>query len=79
MGGGAIGANDTVRLAFTVYPACEHGDGYDVPEALPACGARQSAPRAADLLIQYVTDSLKGEVQVPADGRVIRKKSTNPG
>jgi 2',3'-cyclic-nucleotide 2'-phosphodiesterase (5'-nucleotidase family) len=78
-GGGAIGGNDTIRLAFPVYPACEHGDGYDVPEALPACGERQSAPRAADLLIQYVTDSLKGEVQAPADGRIIRKKNTNPG
>jgi 2',3'-cyclic-nucleotide 2'-phosphodiesterase (5'-nucleotidase family) len=78
-GGGTIGGNDTVRLAFPVYPACDHGDGYDVPEALPACPARQSAPRAADLLMQYVTDSLRGEIQAPADGRIIRKKSTNPG
>jgi 2',3'-cyclic-nucleotide 2'-phosphodiesterase (5'-nucleotidase family) len=78
-GGGAIGPNDTVRLAFPVYPACEHGDGYDVPEAQPACAARQSAPRAADLLIQYVTDSLKGEVRAPADGRIIRRTNTNPG
>jgi 2',3'-cyclic-nucleotide 2'-phosphodiesterase (5'-nucleotidase family) len=78
-GGGAIGGNDTVRLAFPVYPACEHGDGYDVPEAQSACAARQSAPRAADLLIQYVTDSLKGEVPAPADGRIIRKTNTNPG
>jgi 5'-nucleotidase len=78
-GGGAIGGNDTVRLAFPVYPACDHGDGYDVPEALPACAARQSAPRAADLLMQYVTDSLSGEIQAPVDGRIIRKTSTNPG
>jgi 2',3'-cyclic-nucleotide 2'-phosphodiesterase (5'-nucleotidase family) len=78
-GGGAIGANDTVRLAFPVYPACEHGDGYDVPEAQSACATRQSAPRAADLLIRYVTDSLKGEVRAPADGRIIPKTNTNPG
>jgi 2',3'-cyclic-nucleotide 2'-phosphodiesterase (5'-nucleotidase family) len=78
-GGGAIGGNDTVRLAFPVYPACEHGDGYDVPEAQSACATRQSAPRAADLLITYVTDSLKGEVRAPGDGRIVRKTNTNPG
>jgi 2',3'-cyclic-nucleotide 2'-phosphodiesterase (5'-nucleotidase family) len=78
-GGGAIGANDTVRLAFPVYPACERGDGYDVPEASAACAARQAAPRAVDLLMRYVTDSLRGEIQAPADGRIVRRKNTNPG
>jgi 5'-nucleotidase / UDP-sugar diphosphatase len=78
-GGGAIGVNDTLRVALPVYPACEHGDGYDVPEASAACAARQSAPRAADLLMHYVTDSLHGEIQTPADGRIARKTNTNPG
>jgi 2',3'-cyclic-nucleotide 2'-phosphodiesterase (5'-nucleotidase family) len=78
-GGGAIGGSDTVRLAFPVYPACGHGDGYDVPEALAACSARQSAPRAVDLLMQYVTDSLRGEIRAPTDGRIVRKTNTNPG
>ena len=78
-GGGAIGGNDTVRVAFPVYPACQRGDGYDVPEALAACAARQSAPRAADLLMRYVTDSLRGEIRAPTDGRIVRKTNTNPG
>jgi 2',3'-cyclic-nucleotide 2'-phosphodiesterase (5'-nucleotidase family) len=78
-GGRAIGGSDTVRLAFPVYPACGHGDGYDVPEALAACSARQSAPRAVDLLMQYVTDSLRGEIRAPTDGRIVRKTNTNPG
>ena len=40
--GTAIGARDTVTVAIPVYPACEHGDGYDVPEAASACA---DAPR----------------------------------
>jgi 2',3'-cyclic-nucleotide 2'-phosphodiesterase (5'-nucleotidase family) len=71
-GGGAIHSGDTVRVAIPVYPACEHGDGYDIPEASGVCADRDSAPRAADLLIRYVTDSLKGVVTAPHDGRITR-------
>jgi 5'-nucleotidase len=45
--GTVIKPTDTIRLSFNVYPACEGGDGYKVPEAKAACDARSSAPRAA--------------------------------
>jgi 2',3'-cyclic-nucleotide 2'-phosphodiesterase (5'-nucleotidase family) len=77
--GGVIAAGDPVRVAIPVYPACEGGDGYDVPEAAPACSGRAGAPRAADLLMKYVTDSLKGEVGPPKAGRIGRAGNTNPG
>jgi 5'-nucleotidase len=76
--GGAIAPADTVRVAIPVYPACEGGDGYQVPEATPACADRDSAPRAADLLMKYVSDSLRGVVSAPPAGRII-SKNTNPG
>ena len=77
--GRAIGPGDTLSVAFAGYPACEGGDGYEVPEAQPACQALSQAPRAADLLIQYVTDSLKGRVQAPPAGRILGTGNTNPG
>jgi 2',3'-cyclic-nucleotide 2'-phosphodiesterase (5'-nucleotidase family) len=76
--GGTIAPADTVRVAIPVYPACEGGDGYQVPEAAPACADRDSAPRAADLLMKYVSDSLRGVVSAPAAGRIV-SKNTNPG
>jgi hypothetical protein len=78
-GGGALGDQDTVRVAIPVYPACEGGDGYDVPEAAPACAGRAGAPRAADLLMKYVGDSLRGEITPPQSGRITRAGNTNPG
>jgi 5'-nucleotidase / UDP-sugar diphosphatase len=78
-GGGPLRPADTLRVAVPVYPACEGGDGYAIPEAGPACAARQSAPRAADLLMQYVADSLGGIVTAPAKGRIVRTGNTNPG
>ena len=78
-GGGAIGPADTVRVAFPVYPACEGGDGYDVPEAAAACASRSGAPRAAELLMKYVSDSLQGRVVPPTAGRIVRTGHTNPG
>ena len=62
-------------VAFDVYPACEGGDGYKVPEAAGACAAWQSAPRSADLLMTYVRDSLGGKVAPPTGGRVKRAGS----
>jgi hypothetical protein len=76
--GGTIGAGDVVRVAIPVYPACDGGDGYEVPEAASACADRASAPRAADLLMKYVTDSLRGEVAAPPAARIV-PKNTNPG
>lgn len=79
-GGGVLRPGDTVRVAVPVYPACEGGDGYDIPEAVPACAARTDAPRAADLLVRYIGDSLKGEVtSAPPTGRIVRAGNTNPG
>ena len=70
--GTVIRPTDTIRLSFNVYPACEGGDGYVVPEAKAACDARSSAPRAADLLLKHITERLGGKVAVPAAGRVTR-------
>jgi 2',3'-cyclic-nucleotide 2'-phosphodiesterase (5'-nucleotidase family) len=78
-GGGPIKPGDTLRVAVPVYPACEGGDGYVIPEAAPACAARDSAPRAVDLLTRYVTDSLHGAVTAPEAGRIGRAGNTNPG
>jgi 2',3'-cyclic-nucleotide 2'-phosphodiesterase (5'-nucleotidase family) len=78
-GGGVIESGDTVEVAVPVYPACEGGDGYDIPEAAPACSARVRAPRAADLLMRFIGDSLRGEIRTPADGRIVRSENTNPG
>jgi len=78
-GGGPISAGDTVRVAFDVYPACQGGDGYKVPEAAASCPAGNSAPRAVDLLMRYIVDSLGGQVKPPSDGRILRSGNTNPG
>ncbi|HUF34442.1 MAG TPA: bifunctional metallophosphatase/5'-nucleotidase [Gemmatimonadales bacterium] len=75
----AVGSGDTLSVAFAGYPACEGGDGYRVPEARAACLALDQAPRAADLLIRYVTDSLQGRIRPPATGRIAGPESTNPG
>ncbi len=77
--GKVLAPTDTVTAAFSVYPACEGGDGYSVPEAASACGQRQSAPRAVDLLTRYITESLRGRIQAPKDARVVEARNTNPG
>jgi 5'-nucleotidase len=78
-GGGPISANDTVRVAFDAYPACQGGDGYQVPEAATSCPAGDAAPRAVDLLMRYLADSLGGQVKPPSGGRILRSGNTNPG
>jgi 5'-nucleotidase len=78
-GGGPISANDTVRVAFDAYPACQGGDGYQVPEAATSCPAGDAAPRAVDLLMRYLADSLGGQVKPPSEGRILRSGNTNPG
>ena len=77
--GGAIRPADTLRVAFPIYPACDGGDGYEVPEAKRECDNRAAAPRAVDLLSGYIADSLGGNVSKPADGRIKRAGNTNPG
>ena len=69
---GAIAPNDTVRVAMPAYPACEGGDGYRIPEAAESCTGAGAAPRAADLLIRHLSDSLGGKVPSPAGGRIVR-------
>jgi 5'-nucleotidase len=71
--GTVIKPTDTIKLALNVYPACEGGDGYIVPEAKQACGNQASAPRAVDLLVQHITKTLGGKVGPPAAGRVTRQ------
>ena len=70
--GSVIKPTDTVRLSFNVYPACESGDGYKVPEAKAACDARASAPRAVDLVFKHITERLGGRVTPPPANRVTR-------
>jgi 2',3'-cyclic-nucleotide 2'-phosphodiesterase (5'-nucleotidase family) len=77
-GGTIIAAGDTVTVAMPAYPACGAGDGYRIPEAAGSCSQADSAPRAADLLIRYVTDSLDGTITLPAGGRIVRAGSS-PG
>lgn len=74
-----LAANDTVLVAFGAYTACDGGDGYRVPEAASACGRREAAPRALDLLTRYLTDSLRGRIDPPAGRRVMMAGDTNPG
>jgi 2',3'-cyclic-nucleotide 2'-phosphodiesterase (5'-nucleotidase family) len=78
-GGGIIGPTDTVNMAMGAFPACAGGDGYKIPEAVESCGRASSGPRAADLLIRYLTDSLGGKITVPASGRIVEARGPNPG
>ena len=77
--GGVVGNDDSLRVTFAGYPACGGGDGYEIPEAEPACAQQQTAPRAADLLTRYVVDSLGGRIKAPPGGRIVRAGNTNPG
>ncbi len=71
-GGAQIAAGDTVTVAFDVYPACEGGDGYAVPEAGRVCATWESAPRGADLLTRYIGDVLGGRIAPPPADRIRR-------
>jgi 5'-nucleotidase len=70
-GGEALAPGDTVEVAMAAYPACDGGDGYRIPEAAESCGEAASAPRAADLLMHYLADSLDGKISLPRRGRVV--------
>ncbi len=73
--GSTIAPGDMVTVAFDVYPACEGGDGYHVPEAAEACRTWQVAPRGADLVQRYIRDSLGGQIKEPEAGRISRAGS----
>lgn len=77
--GQAIAPGDSVRVAFGAYSACQGGDGYEIPEANTACASRGSAPRAVDLLMRYIADSLEGRIEAPRNSRVVQAGNTNPG
>ena len=68
-----------MTVALPAYAACQGGDGYQVPEAGSACAAADSAPRAVDLLIRYIADSLGGKLSLPKPGRIRETGTTNPG
>ena len=78
-GGKPIAPTDTVSVAFAAYAACHGGDGYQVPEAARACAQAGSAPRAVDLLLRYVADSLKGKLAPIPPERIRETGKTNPG
>lgn len=78
-GADTLRSDDSVTVALGAYSACDGGDGYSVPEAAPACARRAAAPRAMDLLLQYLTDSLGGQIQTPKNSRVLQAGNTNPG
>ncbi len=69
--GTPIRATESLKVSFVAYPACQGGDGYEIPEAATACSGAAEGPRAADLLIRH----LKGITPVapPAGGRIRRK------
>ena len=69
--GRVIAPTETIRLSFGVYPSCEGGDGYVVPEAKEACDNRMQAPPAVDLVLKHITERLRGNVPAPVAGRVI--------
>jgi 2',3'-cyclic-nucleotide 2'-phosphodiesterase (5'-nucleotidase family) len=77
--GSTLEAEDSVRVSFGAYAACRGGDGYRVPEAAPACANEVSAPRAVDLFMRYLADSLGGQIHAPKDSRVLQAEKTNPG
>ena len=77
--GGVVEPADSVRVAFGAYTACNGGDGYTVPEAAAACAGQSSAPRALDLLVKYITDSLGGSIVAPKSPRVVEAGKANPG
>ncbi|HJU65462.1 MAG TPA: bifunctional UDP-sugar hydrolase/5'-nucleotidase [Gemmatimonadaceae bacterium] len=68
--GAVLSPADSLRVTFGVFPACQGGDGYLVPEAAEACKTAANAPRAVDLLMQHVTERLNGRIVSPRGGRI---------
>lgn len=70
--GRVIRPDETLTLAFDVYPACSKGDGYVVPESESACAGQSQALRAVDLLMRHIEANLKGRITPPEGGRVTK-------
>ena len=77
--GGTLGSGDSVTVSFAAYSACRGGDDYSVPEAGSACARADAAPRALDLFIKYLADSLGGRIEAPKDSGTTQAQNTNPG
>jgi 5'-nucleotidase / UDP-sugar diphosphatase len=77
--GKSLASGDSIRIAVDVYPACNGGDGYSIPEASSACAKASTAPRAVDLLMSYIADSSRGRITAPVQGRIRDTRNTNPG
>ena len=78
-GGRRPRAGDTVRVAFPVYPACEGGDGYEIPEAgsgLRGPGRGTAGSRSPGAVHRGLVE---GRGDRPAAGRIVRAGNTNPG
>ncbi len=65
-----VSSTDTVKFSINAYTACDGGDGYSIPESVDACTRRESGPRAAQLLMDYL--AARKTVQLPSVGRVRR-------
>jgi 2',3'-cyclic-nucleotide 2'-phosphodiesterase (5'-nucleotidase family) len=78
VGGATLGAGDTVQVVMPTYPACQGGDGYSIPEAAESCTHASAGPRAADLLMRYLSDSLGGKLALPQGGRIVQA-AASPG
>jgi len=76
--GAVLSPADTVRVASGADAACEKGDGYPMPQAAPVCVQQGSAPRAADLLMQYIADWLNGGIETPQARASIRLETQIP-
>lgn len=68
--GRVIAPSDTIKFSVNAYTACDGGDGYSIPESADACARRDSGPRAAQLVIDYL--KRQQTVSLPAVGRVRR-------
>jgi 2',3'-cyclic-nucleotide 2'-phosphodiesterase (5'-nucleotidase family) len=77
--GKPLAPDDSIKVAFDIYPACGGGDGYSIPEASAACANASEAPRAVDLLTHYIADSSGGQVKPPVQGRIRDTRNANPG
>jgi hypothetical protein len=65
-------------VVMSAYPACQGGDGYSIPEAAESCTQASEGPRAADLLLRHLSDSLGGKIALPTGGRIVQAASS-PG
>lgn len=77
--GSVIRPTDSLRVTFVAYPTCRGGDGYRIPEAVPACQALAAdpsiAPRTVDLVMRHL-ERMNGRIVAPPTGRATRLDGT---